>query len=56
MNHFRVVLQALKVNQLFLKYSKCESWLRSLTILGHIISSEGVEVDPRKMEEVKILA
>ena len=53
MNHLRLVLQVLKENQLFGKYSKCEFWLRSATFLGHIISSEGVEVDSRKTEAVK---
>ena len=53
MNHLRVVLDVLKEHQLFAKYSKCEFWLRSVTFLGHIISSEGVEVDPRKTEAVK---
>ena len=53
MGHLRVVLQTLKGHQLFAKYSKCELWLRSMTFLGNIISSEGVEVDPRKMEAVK---
>ena len=40
MGHFRVVLQTLKKHQLFAKYSKCDFWLRSVTFLGHIISSE----------------
>ena len=53
MGHLRVVLQTLKEHQLFAKYSKCEFWLRSVTFPGHIISSERVEVDPRKTEEVK---
>ena len=43
----------LKENQLFANYSKCEFWLRSMTFLGHIISTERVEVDPRKTEAVK---
>ena len=43
----------LKENQLFPMYRKCEFWLSSLVFLGHIISSEGVEVDPRKMKVVK---
>ena len=54
MKHLRVVLQVLKENQLFAKYRKCEFWLRSVVFLGHVISSEGVEVDPRKTEVVKI--
>ena len=53
MDHLRVVLQVLKENQLFVKCSKCKFWLRSVEFLGHIISSEGVEVDPRKMKAVK---
>ena len=53
MGHLRVVFETLKEHQLFAKYRKCEFWLRSLTFLGHIISSEGVEVDPRTTEAVK---
>ena len=53
MGHLRVVLQTLKEHQLYAKYCKCEFWLRSVAFLGHIISSEEFEVDPRIMEEVK---
>ena len=53
MDHLRVVLQVIKENQLFTKYRKCEFWLRSVAFLGHIISSKGVEFDPRKIEVVK---
>ena len=53
MGHSRVAFQTLKEHQLYAKYGKCEFWLRSVTFLGQIISSEGVEVDPRKMEVVK---
>ena len=53
MNHLRAVLQVLKENQLFAKYSKCENWLRSVAFLGHIIASEGVEVDPTKTKVFK---
>ena len=54
MDHLRLVLQVLTEHQLFAKYSKCEFWLRSVAFHGHIISSEGVEVYPRKTETVKI--
>ena len=53
MNYLRVVLQVLKQNKLFAKYNKCEFWLRSVAFFCHSISSEGVEVDPRKMKAVK---
>ena len=52
MGHLRVVLQILKEHQLYAKYSKCEFLWRSVTFLGHIISSEGVEVESSKTEEV----
>ena len=55
MNHFGVVLQVLKEHQLFAKYSKCVFWLRSVSFLGHIVTSEGVEFYPRKTEVVKSL-
>ena len=40
MGHLRVVLQTLKEHQLYTKYSKCEFWLRSVTLIRHVISSE----------------
>ena len=53
MNHLRIVLQVLKDHQLYAKFSKCEFWLRSVAFLGHIVSSEGIEVDPKKTDAVK---
>ncbi|KAH0651615.1 hypothetical protein KY284_031527 [Solanum tuberosum] len=53
MDHLRIVLQVLKDQQLFAKFSKCEFWLRSVAFLGHIVSSEGIQVDPKKTDAVK---
>ena len=53
MGHLRVVLQTLKEHQLYAKCSKCEFLLTSVILIEHIISSEGVEVDPTKMDAVK---
>ena len=53
MDNLRVLLKVFKEHELFYMYSKCEFWLRSVTFLGHTISTEGVEVDPRKIEVVK---
>ncbi|KAH0697960.1 hypothetical protein KY289_015442 [Solanum tuberosum] len=53
MDHLRIVLQVLKDHQLFTKFSKCEFWLRSVAFLGHIVSSKGTEVDPKKTDSVK---
>ena len=55
MNHLRIVLPVLKDSQLYDKYSKLEFWLRSAALLNHIMSSEGVGVDPKKMKAVKSL-
>jgi len=50
--HLRVVLQTLRENQLYAKLDKCEFWLKEVVFLGHVISAEGIFVDPRKVEAV----
>nr|GEX66582.1 hypothetical protein [Tanacetum cinerariifolium] len=39
--------------KLYAKFSKCEFWLDSVKFLGHVINSEGVHVDPAKVEAIK---
>ncbi|KAA3480729.1 DNA/RNA polymerases superfamily protein [Gossypium australe] len=51
-SHLRIVLQILREKQLYAKSSKCEFWLREVTFLGHVVSAEGIRVDPRKIEVV----
>ena len=51
--HFRKVLQILRENQFYPKFSKCEFWLEKVLFLGHFVSKEGVTVDPAKIEEVR---
>ena len=51
--HLRKVLQILRENQLYAKFSKCEFWLEKVSFLGHFISKEGVSVDPAKIEAVR---
>ena len=53
-DHVRTVLQTLRDHKLFAKFSKCEFWLRFVAFLGHIISFEGIRVDPQKTEAVRI--
>jgi hypothetical protein len=50
--HLRIVLQRLRDHQLYAKFSKCEFWLSEVQFLGHVISSEGISVDPGKVREV----
>jgi hypothetical protein len=48
--HLRLVLQKLRDNQLYAKFSKCEFWIDKVPFLGHIISNGGIAVDPAKSE------
>ena len=50
--HLRVVLETLRKEQLYEKLSKCEFWLNEVSFLGHIVSKEGIRVDPNKIEVV----
>ena len=51
-DHLRIVLQALRDHQLYVKFSKCEFWLTKVKILGHEVLASGVSVDPEKVEAV----
>ncbi|KAD3640682.1 hypothetical protein E3N88_29905 [Mikania micrantha] len=51
--HLRTVLELLKEEQLYAKFSKCEFWLREVQFLGHVINSNGIHVDPAKIEAIK---
>jgi len=50
--HLRVVLTRLREHQLYAKFSKCEFWLKKVPFLGHVLSKEGISVDPAKVQEV----
>ena len=50
--HLCIVLQRLRDHHLYAKFSKCEFWLDSVKFLGHTISSDGISVDPTKVQEV----
>ena len=50
--HLRIVLYTLRERQLYAKLSKCHFWLDRVAFLGHVISIEGVSVDPQKIEAV----
>ncbi|KAL4297943.1 hypothetical protein GQ457_12G012250 [Hibiscus cannabinus] len=50
--HLKIVLQTLREHQLFAKFSKCEFWLSEVAFLGHVISIEGIKVDPRKVQAI----
>ena len=51
-DNLRMVLQILRDKQLYAKFSKCEFWLEKVVFLGHVISAEGVYIDPKKIEAI----
>ena len=51
-HHLRTVLQTLRENELYAKFSKCEFWLESVGFLGHVVSNQGIQVDQKKVEAV----
>ncbi|XP_020963421.1 uncharacterized protein LOC110265028 [Arachis ipaensis] len=50
--HLRIVLQILKEQKLYAKLFKCEFWKEEVKFLGHVVSKEGIIVDPSKVEAV----
>ncbi|GJT12910.1 hypothetical protein Tco_0859952 [Tanacetum coccineum] len=51
--HLKLILNLLKKEELYAKFSKCEFWLSKVQFLGHVIDSEGIHVDPAKIEAIK---
>ncbi|KAJ9536428.1 hypothetical protein OSB04_un000386 [Centaurea solstitialis] len=52
-HHLRLILELLKAEKLYAKFSKCEFWIREVHFLGHVVNKEGIHVDPAKVEAVK---
>ncbi|XP_019196120.1 PREDICTED: uncharacterized protein LOC109190020 [Ipomoea nil] len=51
--HLHITLQTLREKQLYAKISKCKFWKDSVAFLGHVITKEGIMVDPTKIRTVK---
>jgi hypothetical protein len=47
-----MVLEKLRSNQLYAKFSKCEFWFKEVAFLGHVISAGGISVDPSKVKDM----
>ncbi|GJZ64851.1 putative reverse transcriptase domain-containing protein [Tanacetum coccineum] len=52
-NHLRIILELLKKEKLYAKFSKCDFWISIMKFLGYLIDSQGIHVDPAKIEAVK---
>ncbi|GKA35128.1 putative reverse transcriptase domain-containing protein [Tanacetum coccineum] len=51
--HLKLILELLKKEELYAKFSKCEFWIPKVQFLSHVIDSEGIHVDPAKIESIK---
>ncbi|GKD43348.1 putative reverse transcriptase domain-containing protein [Tanacetum coccineum] len=51
--HLKAILELLKKEELYAKFSKCEFWIPKVQFLGHVIDSQGIHVDPAKIESIK---
>ncbi|GJX91307.1 putative reverse transcriptase domain-containing protein [Tanacetum coccineum] len=51
--HLKVILELLKKEESYAKFSKCEFWIPKVQFLGHVIDSQGIHVDPAKIESIK---
>ncbi|GKF12054.1 putative reverse transcriptase domain-containing protein, partial [Tanacetum coccineum] len=51
--HLKIILELLKKEELYAKFSKCEFWIPKVQFLGHVIDNKGIHVDPAKIESVK---
>ena len=45
-------MQILRENQLFAKIEKCKFWLEEVKFLGHVVSQDGISIDPKKVEAI----
>nr|GFA30836.1 putative reverse transcriptase domain-containing protein [Tanacetum cinerariifolium] len=52
-NHLRIIMELLRKDKLYAKFSKCDFWVRTMQFLGHLIDSQGLHVDPAMIEAVK---
>ena len=50
--HLQIILQTLRGRQLYAKFSKCDFWLNEVIFLWHVVSRDGIFVDPRKVEAI----
>nr|GEY24545.1 retrovirus-related Pol polyprotein from transposon TNT 1-94 [Tanacetum cinerariifolium] len=51
--HLRTILNLLRSEKLYAKFTKSDFWLNSVQFLGHVIDSNEVHVDPAKIEAIK---
>nr|GFB06545.1 putative reverse transcriptase domain-containing protein [Tanacetum cinerariifolium] len=51
--HLKAILELLKKEESYAKFSNCKFWIPKVQFLGHVIDSQGIHVDPAKIKSVK---
>ena len=51
--HLKIVLQELREHQIYAKFSKCDLFKDKIQYLGHVITKEGISIDPEKIKAIK---
>ena len=51
-HHLRTILEVLRENELYTKLKKCMFWLGHVAFFGHVVSNQGVSLDPQKIEAI----
>ncbi|KAJ0550384.1 putative nucleotidyltransferase, Ribonuclease H [Helianthus annuus] len=51
--HLRLILELLRKEQLYAKFSKCDFWLREVHFIGHVVNRDGIHVDPSKVDSIR---
>nr|GEU84896.1 hypothetical protein [Tanacetum cinerariifolium] len=54
--YLKLILELLKKEELYAKFSKCEFWIPKVQFIGHVIDNQGIHVDPTKIDSIKFLA
>ena len=50
--HLRLILELLRNEKLYTKFSKCEFWIREVHFLGDVVNEKGIHIDPTKVEAI----
>lgn len=51
--HLQLIVEVLRKEKLYAKFSKCDFWIREVQFLWHVVSNKGIHVDPAKIEAIK---
>nr|GEZ43623.1 putative reverse transcriptase domain-containing protein [Tanacetum cinerariifolium] len=53
-DHLRIILELLKKDNLYAKFSKCDFWVNIVQFIGHVIDNQGIHVTPPRLKQLRI--